>query len=141
MTDTDKDELASLKARVEELEAKVSPPKSTFVPMSDAEHRDMVHQMREGNMRYAMHPSVIRDLTVLDDNLCAGIRGDARAPTSAQGMIPSSHQPVSGGRASAGDGTGYVEPRPLSPPPGIDLIDRAVNAALPHGPEWGKEKK
>ena len=50
MTDDAKklaDENADLKRRVEALEAKVSPPKSDFKEMSDAEHRDWVHQMRE----------------------------------------------------------------------------------------------
>ena len=31
-------------------------------------------------------------------------------------------------------GTGWVEPRPLAPPPGQDAIERLVNAFLPHGP-------
>ena len=64
---------------------------------------------------------------------------DNRAPTgpSAAGIIPSSQQ-MSNVRVG-GNGSGHVAP--LGPQPGIDLIDRAVNAALPHGPEWGKGKK
>ena len=67
---------------------------------------------------------------------------DNRAPTgpSAQGIIPSSQQ-MSNVRAGGSTTPGYVDPRPLGPQPGIDLIDRGVNAALRHGPEWGKEKK
>jgi len=106
--------------------------------MTDEEHRDWVHQMNERRMSMATPPSVVRDLTVLDDNLCAGIRQDRHAPTSASGMIPSSQQRETGGASST---PGWADPRPLSPPPGIDLIDRAVNAALPHGPEWGKGKR
>lgn len=30
---------------------------------------------------------------------------------------------------------GWVDPKPLEPPPGQDVIERLVNAALPHGPE------
>jgi len=36
-------------------------------------------------------------------------------------------------------GTGWIEPAPLSPPPGQDVIERMVNAALPHSPK-AKEK-
>jgi len=52
------DELAALKKKVEELEAKVDPPKSTFVPMSDEEWRDQMHQAAERRMSMAMPPSV-----------------------------------------------------------------------------------
>ena len=50
------DEIAALRKKVEELEAKVDPPKSTFVPMSDAEWIDKMHQMRERRMAHTMHP-------------------------------------------------------------------------------------
>jgi len=132
------EELASLRKRVEELEAKTKPPekKPEFVPKTDAEWIDEMHQMRERRMSMATPPSVVRDLTVIPDHIVKGIVQDRHAPTSATGMIPRS-QSSGGPGPSAGSG-GYVDPRPLSPPPGIDLIDRAVNAALPHGPEWGK---
>ena len=134
-----KDELAALKARVEELEAKAKPPKkSDFVPMSDAEWRDQMHQLAEKRMSMATPPSVVRDWAVIPDHIVKGIVQDRHAPTSATGMIPSSQQRADTGSKSSTPG--YVDPRPLSPPPGIDLIDRAVNAALPHGPEWGKNK-
>jgi hypothetical protein len=90
MTNAKKDaeRLAQLEAEVEALKAKVDPPKSTFVPMTDAEHRDWVHQMNEKRMAMATPPEVIRDLNVLDENLLKGVRGDARAPTGRPGMIP-----------------------------------------------------
>ena len=34
---------------------------------------------------------------------------------------------------TAGEGRGWVEPKPLAAPPGQDAIERLVNAALPHG--------
>ena len=130
------DELAALRKRVEELERAAKPPEnSTFVPMSDAEWRDQMHQLAEKRMSIAHPPSMVRDWNVLDENLCKGVREDRHAPTSATGMI--SQRAETGSKSST---PGYVDPRPLSPPPGIDLIDRAVNAALPHGPEWGKNK-
>jgi hypothetical protein len=61
MNDT-KDELAALKKKVEELEAKVSPPKSDFKPMSDAEWRDRVHQMRERQANSWMPPSAVEEM-------------------------------------------------------------------------------
>jgi hypothetical protein len=139
---TDQDKIAALEARVEELEAAKPKPQPSREEQERATAKwiDEMHQMREGRMSMATPPSVVRDFAVLDDRLVKEIAlRDARAPTGRPGMIP--NQPAGGARPSAGDGKGYVEPRPLGPQPGIDLIDRAVNAALPHGPEWGKGKK
>jgi hypothetical protein len=126
------DELAALKKKVEELEAKVSPPKSDFKPMSVAEWQDQMHEMRERRMSMATPPSVIRDFAVLDDRLVKEIAlKDARAPTgpSSQGAIPSSQQ-VTGVRPGGipGGGTGWQAPIPLSPPPGVAQADRLMDA-------------
>jgi hypothetical protein len=75
-------------------------------------------------MRFATPPSVIRDFAVLDDRLVKEIAlRDARAPTgpSSQGVIPSS-QTVSGVHVG-GKSSGWVEPRPLSNPPGTNWVD------------------
>jgi hypothetical protein len=81
------DEIAALKKKVEELEARISPPKSTFVPMSDAEWIDKMHQMREGRMSLAMPPSAVRDLNVIPDDVCRDIvsRGGVRGPSQSGG--------------------------------------------------------
>jgi hypothetical protein len=137
------EQIAQLKAEVEALKSAQPPKPSTFVPMSVAEHQDMVHKMREGRMNYAHHPEVSRyfadGVTAAD---CADINRAAHAPTgpSAQSAIPSA-QPVSNVRGGRSATPGYVDPRPLGPQSGIDLIDRAVNEALPHGPEWGKKEQ
>jgi hypothetical protein len=124
---TDKQELEALKKKVEELEAKVSPPKSDFVPLTDAEHIDRMHRMREARMAMATPPEVIRDFAVLDDALVKGITlRDARAPTGRPGMITDSQQPTSP-RSSAGSGTGWVAPTPLSNPPGVAQADRLMD--------------
>jgi hypothetical protein len=123
---TAKEELAALKREVEELKAKLSPPKSDFVPMTDAEHRDWVHQMQERRMSMATPPSVVRDLNVLDESLMRGVRGDARAPTGRPGMIPDSQQPSP--RPSVGDGTGWAREIPIGPPPGVAQADRLMDA-------------
>jgi hypothetical protein len=141
MTDNTTDKIAKLEAEVAALKAKVEPPKSNFVPMSDEEHRDWLHQMRERQANSWMPPNAIRDLVNGEPiGFMQGVLRDNRAPTGRPGMIP--QEQVSGARAPVPSPTpGWVDPTPLGPPPGIELIDRAVNAALPHGPEWGKEKK
>jgi hypothetical protein len=141
---SEKDEIAALRAEIEALKAKVDPPKPTFVPMTDAEHRDWVHQMQERRMSMAMPPSVHQyfadGITPAD---AADLRQQARRPSGRPGMIPD--QPTSGesggGSSEPVNKSGWRDATPIGPPPGIDLIDRAVNAALPHGPEWGKKPK
>jgi hypothetical protein len=126
MTDT-KSELAALKKKVEELEAKVSPPKSTFVPMSDEEWRDRMHQMRERQANTWTPPNVIREMAQHPCNqVMAGVIQDRHAPSSASGMVPSSG--TSSASRGAGDGTGYVDPRPLGPQPGIGWVDAQLIA-------------
>jgi hypothetical protein len=121
---TAKEELAALKKKVEELEAKVSPPKSTFKPMSDAEWRDQMHQAAERRMSMATPPSVVRDFAVLDDRLVKEVAlRDARAPTSPSGGIPNSRQVTSGGDPLPSRTPGWVEPRPLTNPPGTNWVD------------------
>jgi hypothetical protein len=130
---TAKEELAALKKEIEALKSALSgkedkpPPKSTFVPMSDAEHRDQMHQMRERRMSMAMPPSAVRyfadGVTAAD---CADLRQQAHRPTGRSGMIPD-QQPASQ-RPSAGDGTGWGHATPLGPPPGVAQADRLMNA-------------
>jgi hypothetical protein len=119
---TDKDDIAALKRKVEELERKVDPPKSAYVPMTEEQHRDWLHQMREKRMAMATPPSVGRDLAAAEPRgFMAGVLHDARAPTG-PGMIPNSgggdaRQPVPSSTP------GYVEPRPLTNPPGTNWVD------------------
>ena len=130
MTDAAKklaDENADLKRRIEALEAKSTPAlyDAKEAERRDAEWRNQMHQLAEKRMSIATPPSVVRDLTVLDEKLCAGIRGDRHAPTSPGSMIPSSRQ---AGEVRETGGTGYVDPRPLSPPPGIGWVDAQLIA-------------
>jgi hypothetical protein len=132
MTKNDDDELAALKARVEELERKAKPPEpeKPFVPAP--------YQRYDPTAGMSMPPSALRAMVAAEPRgFMAGVVHDNRAPTGRPGMIP--QEQVSGPRASAGDGKGWAREIPLGPQPGIDLIDRGVNAALPHGPEWGKK--
>jgi hypothetical protein len=83
------DEIAALRKRIEELEAKAKPPepKKPFVPMSDAEWRDQMHQLAEKRMSMATPPSVIRDLAVIPDDVVKDIvaRGGIRGPSQPGG--------------------------------------------------------
>ena len=140
---TNKDEIAQLRAEVEALKAKVDPPKSTFVPMTDEEHFDRMHKIREGRMAMATPPSAIEAMVAAEPKgfMREVAMRDARAPNS-PGMIPAS-QSAGGSPRSAGDGTGWVPEVPIDVPGGPrtqELIERMANAALPHGPEWGKGK-
>jgi hypothetical protein len=70
----------------------------------------------------------------LDHELAAVMKdvvADSRrsSPTERRGVLP--ERPAA---APAPAGTGWREPPPLRLPPGQDLIERMVNAALPHGP-------
>ena len=128
---TDKDRIAALEREVAELKGKVDPPKPTFVPKTDEEHRDWVYQMQERRMSLATPPSVVRDWAVIPDHIVRGIREDRHAPTgpSSQGAIPSSQQVsnvhTGGGSANT---TGWREPTPIGPPPGIGWVDAQLIA-------------
>jgi hypothetical protein len=69
--------------------------------------------------------SELRQAQANIDQAMAGARADARRSN------PNAVAPV----ASAGPkkGTGWVEQKPTAPPPGVGIIDRMVNASLPHG--------
>jgi hypothetical protein len=128
---SEKDELAALRKRVEELERANKPPEP-FKPQP--------YEPIDWTARMSMPPSALRAMVNAEPRgFMAGVVHDNRAPTSPS-TIPSSQQSrnVRGGNVP-GSGTGWAAERPLGPQPGIDLIDRGVNAALPHGPEWGKK--
>ena len=104
-----KEELAALKREVEELKAKLSPPKP-FVPQP-YERYDPIAGMCAGFM--------------------AGVVRDNRgAPTGPTGAIPrSQQQPTGGGPANVpGSGTGWGHSTPLGPPPGVAQADRLMDA-------------
>ena len=127
MTKNADDEIAALRREVAELKSAVKgaePTDPRETARRIAEWENEMHQMREGRMRLATPPSVIRDFAVLDDRMVKEIAlRDARAPTgpSSQGVIPSS-QTVSGVHVG-GKSSGWVDPRPLSNPPGTNWVD------------------
>jgi hypothetical protein len=120
---TAKDELAKLKREVEELKAKLSPPKP-FVPQP--------HQQYDPTAGMCMPPSALAAMVaaVPDHMLREIAMRDNRAPTGRPGMIPNSQQSAGGGGAAnaPGGGTGWVQPAPLGPPPGIHWVDAQLIA-------------
>ena len=137
------DELAALRREVSELKATINKPAPAPIDWDRriAEHNAQLHQMRERRMAHAsnFHPDDLRAMeaacptSAVKDIVAHGtVQSPSMSGTS--GAVTGVHL---GGNAPVNT-SGYVDPRPLGPQPGIDLIDRAVNAALPHGPEWGK---
>ena len=119
---TNKDEIAALRKRIEELEAKAKPPKP-FVPEP--------YQPIDWTARMSMPPSALAAMVAaVPDHVIRDIVRDNRAPTGPTGAIPNSQQ-SSGGGGSAnvpGSGTGWAHETPLGPPPGVAQADRLMDA-------------
>jgi hypothetical protein len=111
-----KDELAKLKARVEELE-RATKPATPFVPEPWAP----VDYTAKMTMPRAAMAEMVR--AVPDDVVRNIAMRDARAPqTPSIAGIPSS-QPLTGVRPGGGGTSGWVDARPLSNPPGTYMVD------------------
>ena len=86
---TNKDEIAALRAEVEALKAAQPKPQPSAEERERAvrEWIDQMHQMRERRMSHAMHPSVVRDLNVIPDDVCKDIvgKGGIRGPSQPGG--------------------------------------------------------
>jgi hypothetical protein len=126
MTDDTADKIAALEKEVAALKAKVEPPKSTFVPISDEEHRDRMHQLRERNA--SVIPPWLRDACAggVTDADCADLRQQSHRPTGRPGFIPEQPSNVRGGNPPGG-GTGWQNPIPLSNPPGVAQADKLMD--------------
>jgi hypothetical protein len=119
---TAKEELAALKREVEELKAKLSPPKP-FVPEP--------YQRYDPTAGMCMPPSALAAMVaaVPDHMLREIAMRDGRAPTGRPGMIPNSQQSAGGGAANVpGSSTGWAHEIPLSPPPGVKDADKLMDA-------------
>jgi hypothetical protein len=115
------DELAKLKARVEELERAAKPPEP-FKPQP--------HQQYDPTAGMSMPLSTMLEMArAVPDHVLRDIAmRDNRAPTGRPGMIPTSQQPSGGGGPSPSSTPGWVEPTPLGPPPGINWVDAQLIA-------------
>jgi hypothetical protein len=125
---TDKDELAALRKELNEVKAALAPaPAPIDWEKRIAAHQDEVHRMREGQANSWMPPNAIREMVACEPKgfMHDVALRDARAPQSG-GMIPNNQQVRSAG---GGKGTGWVDPVPLSNPPGVAQADRLMDAA------------
>jgi hypothetical protein len=116
------DELAALRKRIEELEAKAKPPEP-FKPQP--------YQRYDPTERMCMPPSALRAMVAAEPRgFMQGVLRDNRgAPTGPTGVIPRS-QPTGGGGPSnvSGSGTGWARETPIGPPPGLRYVDAQLDA-------------
>jgi hypothetical protein len=153
MTDAKKDEMAEQRAQlkaelVEEIKRGLA-PKPQPSEADVARYRDEMLQMRE--RQASQIPPWLRAA-------CAGGVSDADAkdlvrashrPTGPSGMAPSGSQitgvrPGGGPARVPGGGTGWLDPIPLSPPPGIRDVDALciaddVRQEQNFSESWGKD--
>jgi hypothetical protein len=124
--DTFEARLAASEARVAELEAKLAearkPPAPTFKPEP--------HERFDPTARATMPPSALRDLVAaVPDRLMADLRSDALKPNPVTQSVAQLSQdrgsPDRGGVQIRG--SGWREPNPLSPPPGVAICDQLVD--------------
>jgi hypothetical protein len=119
------DELAALRKRIEELEAKTKPPEpeKPFVPQP--------YQRYDPTAGMCMPPSALRAMVAAEPrNFMRDVVRDNRAPSTPTGAIPRSQQASSGGGPVnvPGSGTNWGHSTPLGPPPGVAQADRLMDA-------------
>jgi hypothetical protein len=117
-------EIAALKARVAELEARTKPPEppKPFVPTP--------HQQYGPTANMTMPPSALRAMVdAVPDHMLRDIVRDHRgAPTGPTTMNPSLGQHAHRGAAVPGDGTGWAREIPLGPSPHQRYVDAQIDA-------------
>jgi hypothetical protein len=114
------DEIAALRKRIEELEAKAKPPEP-FKPQP--------YQRYDPTERMCMPPSALAAMVnaVPDHVLRDIVRDNRGAPTGPTGAIPRSTG--GGGPANVpGGGTGWAHETPIGPPPGLRYVDAQLDA-------------
>ena len=105
-------ELDDLKKEIADLKQKIDPP-----PRPPSTHQP--HDYTQG---MSMPREAIRDLiNAVPDALMRDLRGDARKPNPVTGGP--NPQPTS----QVQRGSGWQQPRPLEPPPGIAIMDRMMD--------------
>jgi hypothetical protein len=106
-------ELEALKKRVEELEAAKKPPEP-FVPEP--------WQPIDYTANFGTPANAVLDLiNAVPDSLVRALVSDARRPNPVTGFKP---QPT---QQQQQRGSGWVDERPIEPPPGIEHCDRLMD--------------
>ena len=112
---------AQMAARIAELERAAKPP-----PAPDPKN----FQRYDPTANFGMPAETVREMArAVPDSMMRDIAmRDGRAPTgpSAQGVVPSS-QPLSNVRTGGGGSSGWREPTPLGPPPGVAILDQIMD--------------
>jgi hypothetical protein len=115
----DKDELAALRKRVEELEAKTKPPEPK------PEFKEQPFRRYDPTEGMRMPPSALAAMAGHPCNqVMPGVIRDRHAPNS-PGMTPSSQQTSGGGPVNK---SGWVDAAPISSPPGLRYVDAQLDA-------------
>ena len=136
---TDAQRIANLERELAALKAAHKPP-PTFVPESDAEYRDRIHQMRERAANsFRFRPEIQAEMDrAWSPEDCRDINHASHAPQGpSQAGVPSSIQVTTvhpgGGSASVpGGGTGWARQREWGsdgahPVPGVAAADRLMD--------------
>jgi hypothetical protein len=111
MTDNQSTELAALRKQVEQLSLRVNGGGKISAPVN----------AYDPTAKMTLPPSAVQAMCdAIDPQTLRAIVGDSRrlSPVAAR-PVPSQNR----------NGTGWIEPRPLSTPPGTALIDRLCDAA------------
>ena len=118
---TAKDELAALKREVEELKAKLAPPKPFVSPP---------HRQYDPTAGMSMPPSALRAMVAAEPrNFMRDVVRDNRgAPTGPTSAIPRSTDGGGGSANAPGSGTGWAHETPIGPPPGLRYVDAQLDA-------------
>jgi hypothetical protein len=114
------DELAALKARIEQLEeqAKPKPEPKPFVPEP--------YQRYDPTAGMSMPMSTVLEMHNASGHVMGGVLHDNRAPTT-PAMIPQSVSGVSRVDPGRSSTPGHVDPRPLRPPEGVNYADKLMD--------------
>jgi hypothetical protein len=131
---TNDEKIAKLEAEVEALKQAAKPPEPIDWERAVAEHRDRVHQMNErraANWWIPDKDDLAKMAAAVTPADCADLASHGTIPTRSvagiSGTLSSVHP--NAGLAGSHKGTGWVEPRPLGPPPGVAAADRLMDAA------------
>jgi hypothetical protein len=129
------DKIAKLEAEVAALKASQPKPAKSFEEMEREarEYASQMHELREGRMRYATPPSVVRDMAGgVSEADCADLRRASHRPTGPSPMSPSSPPATArsgGGGHVPGGGTGWSREIPIGPSMHQRYVDAQLDAA------------
>jgi hypothetical protein len=125
---TDSDKIAALEKEVAALKNAIKPP-PVDMERAIAEWRDQQHRAHEAHMNHAA-PFTREDIAAFDKACPPSVSQDiARRGGIPPPSLAGQDGKITAVRGPSGlPGTGWVAPRSLGPPPGIEHVDRIVAA-------------